>query len=189
MSEMLNNKNDPSMTADVGQSNTYQVNETKKPTEKETNDAMKKLKELRQQISDAVHGMDLKNEQEAGDKDDPVNHPSHYTDGKIEVADYISDKNFNFFLGNVVKYVSRAGKKDPEKRIEDLRKAQWYLNYEIAKLEKEKLHQALIGVTCPNCPSAYQRPGDIPRCDVNDKPIDIDDYDEDERPSWCPYKP
>ena len=65
---------------------------------------------------------------------DPVNHPSHYTDGKIEVADFIADKNMNFFLGNVVKYVSRAGKKDPETLVEDLRKAAWYLNREIERV-------------------------------------------------------
>ena len=68
--------------------------------------------------------------------DDPVSHPSHYTDGNIEVIDYIEDKNFNFNLGNVVKYVSRAGKKDVNKTIEDLKKASWYLNREISTLEK-----------------------------------------------------
>lgn len=62
---------------------------------------------------------------------DNVNHPSHYTDGKIEVIDFIEDKNLNYHLGNVVKYVSRAGKKDPEKYLEDLQKAEWYLKREI----------------------------------------------------------
>ena len=62
---------------------------------------------------------------------DPVNHPSHYTDGNIEVKDYIRDKDFNFFLGNVIKYVSRAGKKYKDKQIEDLKKARWYLEEEI----------------------------------------------------------
>ena len=69
---------------------------------------------------------------------DAVNHPSHYTDGKIEVIDYIEDKKLNYHLGNSVKYISRAGKKDPSKKIEDLKKAQWYLNREIERLEKEK---------------------------------------------------
>ena len=50
-------------------------------------------------------------------KHDPVNHPAHYTDGKIEVIDFIEDKGFGFNLGNAVKYISRAGKKDPSKRI------------------------------------------------------------------------
>lgn len=71
-------------------------------------------------------------------KNDPVNHPSYYTDGKIEVIDYIKDKGLGFCLGNAVKYISRAGKKDPEKEIEDLRKAAWYINRRIEELlEKE----------------------------------------------------
>lgn len=67
---------------------------------------------------------------------DNVNHPSHYTDGKIEVIDYIEDKKLNYHLGNVVKYVSRAGKKDKSKTIEDLKKARWYLDRYIEKLEE-----------------------------------------------------
>ena len=69
---------------------------------------------------------------------DIVNHPSHYTDGKIEVIDFIEDKKLNFHRGNAVKYISRAGKKDPTKEIEDLKKAQWYLNREIERLENGK---------------------------------------------------
>lgn len=59
---------------------------------------------------------------------DIINHPSHYTDGKIEVIDFIEDKKLNFHRGNAIKYISRAGKKDPQKEIEDLEKAIWYLN-------------------------------------------------------------
>lgn len=71
-------------------------------------------------------------------KNDPVNHPSYYTDGKIEVIDYIKDKGLGFCLGNAVKYISRAGKKDPEKEIEDLWKAAWYIIRRIEEiLEKE----------------------------------------------------
>ena len=70
------------------------------------------------------------------DNNDPVNHPSHYTDGSIEVMDYIEDKGFNFALGNAVKYISRAGKKDKNKTIQDLEKASWYLNREIERLKK-----------------------------------------------------
>lgn len=69
------------------------------------------------------------------DENDNVNHPSHYTDSKIEVMDYIEDKQLNFARGNVIKYVSRAGKKDPTKEIEDLSKAAWYLNREIERLK------------------------------------------------------
>lgn len=75
---------------------------------------------------------------------DVVNHPSHYTDGKIEVIDFIEDKGLNFHRGNAVKYIARAGKKDPEKEVEDLRKAVWYLNREIIRLTGENPNAALI---------------------------------------------
>ena len=71
-------------------------------------------------------------------KNDPVNHPSHYTDGKIEVIDFIEDKKLGFHLGNAVKYISRAGKKDPNKEIEDLEKAIWYIQRKIDQLKKLK---------------------------------------------------
>lgn len=73
---------------------------------------------------------------------DAVNHPSHYTDGKIEVIDFIEDKKLGYHLGNVVKYVCRAGKKDPEKEIEDLQKAEWYLHRKIQKLKEQKAARA-----------------------------------------------
>lgn len=66
---------------------------------------------------------------------DNVNHPAHYTDGSIEVIDFIEDKKLGYHLSNAVKYISRAGKKDPAKTAEDLRKAVWYLNRYIEKLE------------------------------------------------------
>ena len=72
---------------------------------------------------------------------DMVNHPDHYTSGKIEVIDFIEDKGLNFNLGNVVKYVARAGHKKSSgksvdaKALEDLKKAQWYLNREISSRE------------------------------------------------------
>lgn len=66
---------------------------------------------------------------------DPVNHPSHYTDGKIEVIDFIEDKKLGFCLGNAVKYIARAGKKDPSKEVEDLKKAAWYVARRIHEIE------------------------------------------------------
>ena len=47
-------------------------------------------------------------------------------------------KQLNFARGNVIKYVSRAGKKDSNKELEDLKKASWYLNREIERLNKEE---------------------------------------------------
>ena len=67
---------------------------------------------------------------------DPVNHPSHYTDGKIEVIDFIEDKKLGFCLGNAVKYIARAGKKDPSKEVEDLKKAAWYVDRRIREIEE-----------------------------------------------------
>ena len=69
---------------------------------------------------------------------DNVNHPSHYTSGKIEVIDFIEDKELGFHLGNAVKYISRAGRKNPDKIVEDLQKAVWYINREIGRLEGMK---------------------------------------------------
>ena len=64
-----------------------------------------------------------------------IYNPDYYRTGKIEVADFIEDKGFNFFLGNVVKYVSRAGMKKDNSAVQDLKKAQWYLDREIKCLE------------------------------------------------------
>ena len=71
------------------------------------------------------------------EKYDNVNHPAHYTTGKIEVIDFIDDKELGFSLGNAVKYIARAGKKDPNKTVEDLEKAIWYINHEIRRLRNE----------------------------------------------------
>ena len=82
-----------------------------------------------------------------------VNHPAHYTDGKIEVIDFIEDKKLNYHRGNAVKYICRAGKKDPEKEVEDLQKAAWYISREIQRLEAKKQKDAraeelrAVGVT------------------------------------------
>ena len=74
---------------------------------------------------------------------DRVNHPSHYADSRIEVIDYIEDKNLGFCLGNAVKYISRAGKKQDAdldqkaKTIEDIKKAIWYLERRIQEIDQE----------------------------------------------------
>lgn len=62
---------------------------------------------------------------------DLINEPPHYTDGGIETIDYIEAKGLDYNLGNVVKYISRAGKKGPA--MDDLQKARWYLNRAIEK--------------------------------------------------------
>ena len=67
-----------------------------------------------------------------GDRGDAVNHPAHYKVGGIETIDFIEAKKLNYRLGNVVKYLTRADHKG--NKIEDLRKAQWYLEREIESL-------------------------------------------------------
>jgi hypothetical protein len=66
---------------------------------------------------------------------DPVKIPEHYNTGKIEVTNFIADQGLNFPRGNVVKYVCRAGKKDPDKELQDLEKAAAYLqmSYNLAQ--------------------------------------------------------
>lgn len=71
------------------------------------------------------------------DETDPVNSPAHYNDGKIEVIEYIEDKKLGFCLGNAIKYISRAGKKDPTKEVEDLKKAIWYVERRIKEINEE----------------------------------------------------
>jgi hypothetical protein len=66
---------------------------------------------------------------------DAVNHPPHYTDGGVEVIDFIEAKRLGYHLGNVVKYICRAGKKGTNSGMEDLRKAQWYLKRAIERNE------------------------------------------------------
>lgn len=74
-----------------------------------------------------------------GGMNDPVNHPAHYTMGGIEVWDAIEAWNLGYHLGNVVKYVARAGKKGGEsQRLLDLRKAKAYLDREIMLMEAAK---------------------------------------------------
>lgn len=63
--------------------------------------------------------------------EDKVNHPKHYNTGKIEVIEMIEDQALGYHLGCAVKYIMRAGKKDPAKEIEDLEKALWYIRRHI----------------------------------------------------------
>jgi len=69
-----------------------------------------------------------------------VNHPSHYggEDNPYEAIKVIDEWNLGFCLGNTVKYISRAGKKNKEKELEDLEKALWYLQYYVNQKKYEK---------------------------------------------------
>lgn len=77
---------------------------------------------------------------------DMINEPPHYTRGKTELKDFIHQQDLNYHLGNVLKYIVRAGYKPQqgrnsrkgleEARLVDLKKARFYLNDEIAWLER-----------------------------------------------------
>lgn len=67
---------------------------------------------------------------------DPVNHPSHYTMGGIEVFDFIRSWELSFAEGNVIKYLVRAPHKGKE--LQDLKKARWYLEQLINDAETRK---------------------------------------------------
>jgi hypothetical protein len=70
------------------------------------------------------------------DEESSVNHPAHYTHGKYETIDVIKDWKLSYCLGNAVKYISRCDYKD--NNILDLKKARFYLDYEIKRLEDEQ---------------------------------------------------
>lgn len=73
-----------------------------------------------------------------------INHPLHYggADNPYEAIKVIEAWGLGFNLGNAIKYISRAGKKNPDKTIEDLQKAIWYLNREIVN---QKTNEELEG--------------------------------------------
>lgn len=91
-------------------------------------------------IDDSYDFYSLANENEPVEMtlDDKVNHPSHYTYGDIEVVDFIEQvtKDYKpelaFAIGNAIKYISRANRKNGK---EDLDKARWYLNRAYEKWE------------------------------------------------------
>lgn len=71
---------------------------------------------------------------QASPSTDMVNHPPHYTAGGIETIDFIEAKKLGYNLGNVIKYITRSDLKGD--KLENLEKAQWYLNREINNLKK-----------------------------------------------------
>jgi len=68
-----------------------------------------------------------------------IDHPEHYggKNNTYEAIKVIEAWNLDFCLGNTLKYISRAGKKD--NLLQDLKKAKWYLDHKIEKLEKENM--------------------------------------------------
>ena len=118
---------------------------------------------------------------------DPVNRPSHYAEGRqYEPIAVIEDWQLNYRLGNAVKYISRAGRKN--NAIEDLRKAVWYIEREIETLEgarspysvsyKDVLEDAAYEAANGSVP-LYEYGINIPQADVDDQTLPFWDSDED----------
>lgn len=82
--------------------------------------------------------VEIRNAEETQEKD-IINHPEHYTKGGIEVRDFIDSWKLDFNSGNVIKYVVRAPYKGTE--LQDLKKAQNYLNHLIELKEKEEANK------------------------------------------------
>lgn len=78
-------------------------------------------------------------EQEPNKEYEIVDHPQHYggAEARHEAISVIEEWNLGFHLGNVVKYISRAGKKPDQTTISDLKKARWYLDRYIERLEEK----------------------------------------------------
>lgn len=68
-----------------------------------------------------------------------INHPQHYggEDNPYEVIKVVEALEMDFHLGNVFKYIARAGKKETDKELQDLKKALWYLDRKIQLMEKK----------------------------------------------------
>lgn len=91
---------------------------------------------------DKTNAIDSKLNPPSERMNDTVNHPSHYTSHPSGIECIDVTENYDFLVGNAIKYLWRAGikkevgKEDKEKEIEDLNKAVWYINRKIAKLQK-----------------------------------------------------
>jgi hypothetical protein len=69
---------------------------------------------------------------------DAVNHPPHYTQHPSGIECIEITEHYDFCIGNAIKYLWRQGLKDGESNIRDLKKAMWYINRAIEKIEKNK---------------------------------------------------
>jgi hypothetical protein len=105
------------------------LNKPSKKAGKKPSKIVKAVKEMKQAL-DVIESKPKPDLWELLSADDPVNHPAHYKTGGIETLDFIEAKDLNYRLGNVIKYVSRAGKKSTDP-VQDLEKAAFYLKREI----------------------------------------------------------
>tara|TARA_R100000365_G_C2686150_1_gene29725 strand:+ start:70 stop:375 length:306 start_codon:yes stop_codon:yes gene_type:complete len=97
-------------------------------------------KTFKQMEKDLVRGVAAQKLVALADSEDPVNHPPHYTTGGIETLDVIRakmspDRFQGYLMGNALKYLLRCEYK--EKRVEDIKKAQFYINSLVEEMDKD----------------------------------------------------
>lgn len=85
-----------------------------------------------------------------------INHPAHYLANGVEVIDFIESHKLGFSDGNAVKYLVRAGKKNPDTEIEDLEKALWYIDRLCAKYEKREFPKNKITISVDDLTKAHE---------------------------------
>lgn len=95
------------------------------------------MKMIKQEFVIRQNTMAQTNGSAVEDVPDNINHPAHYTYGTLEVIDAIEGLELPYHLGNALKYIARAGRKDPAKTEEDLRKALWYIERYIELMKRE----------------------------------------------------
>lgn len=81
---------------------------------------------------------------------DKISAPKHYTFSKYEPKDVIWAWNLDFYLGNVIKYIARAGRKEDSSMIDDLRKARQYIDFELEKLQENSQEPMRRGILITN---------------------------------------
>ena len=112
---------------------------------------------------------------------DPINSPSHYAEGrKFEPIDVIADWELNYHLGNTLKYVSRAGRK--QNCLEDLKKARWYLSREIETLEAVPFaatYEDILQDAAHEAAEGNELLTEYGLADVDDQPLSGWDWDDD----------
>ena len=110
---------------------------------------------------------------------DNVSHPAHYCEGRVyEPIDVIEDWELGYNLGSVVKYVSRAGRK--QNQLEDLKKARWYLNREIEALESTPhvTYEEILKDAAAAAAAGKELLTEYGVADVDDQPLSGWDWDD-----------
>lgn len=128
---------------------------------------------------------------------DNVSHPPHYAEGWSNGAEVIDiTENLNFNRGNAIKYIARAGKKNADTEIEDLKKARWYVEREIDRLERTSGQLPLFDVPeqdqsfvehmdQPQQPRVWENLADVPLdVRVRDSVGDVWEFHHEEGWGW-----